>query len=95
MKKGITKLEISRYQQIYSARPLENAYHKATGRCCEIEIENKSFVVESGKIYTASDALVDWYYKAVYNSRADDITIIIDHDRKHARLDTDPETSDK
>ena len=91
MKKGITKLEISRYQQISSTRPLENAYHKATGRCCEIEIENKCFVVESGKIYTASDALVDWYYRAVYNSLADDITIIIDHDRKHAFITENPE----
>ena len=89
-----TKLEISRYQQISSSRSLENAYYKAVQECCEIETENKLFVRENGDLYTASEALVDWYYKACFNSLADDITIIIDHDRKHARLESDPEEPD-
>lgn len=92
---GITKLEISRYQQISSSRPLENSYHDATGESCEIEIENKLFVRDAGELYTASDNLVDWYNKSYYNSLADDITIIIDHDRKHARLETDTPDPDR
>ena len=50
------KLEISRFEQISSARPLENAYHKKTGSSCEIE--NNVLVLESGEIYTASPELV-------------------------------------
>lgn len=92
---GITTLNISRFQQISSSRPLENAYYEQTQESCEIEIENKLFMREDGVLYTASDALVNWYRKSNYNSLADDITIIIDHDRKHARLDTDPETTDR
>ena len=103
MPHGITKLEISRYEQISSSRPLENAYYNATkgkgsygeGETCEIEIENKLFVRGSGDLYVASDALVDWYYKACFNSLADDIVIIIDHDRKYARVDSDPEQPDR
>ncbi len=89
--KGITKLEISRYDQISSCRPLENAYHAATGECSEIEIENNLFVREDGSLYTASDELVDWYYKAVYNSLADDITIIIDHENQTAFIPENPD----
>ena len=74
-----TKLEISRYEQISSARPLENAYHKKTGSSCEIE--NNALVLESGEIYTASADLVDWYDRSIYNSLAEDVTVpaIITH----------------
>ena len=89
--KGITKLEISRYDQISSCRPLENAYHAATGECSEIEIENNLFVKENGDLYTASDTLVDWYYRAVYNSLADDIVIIIDHENQTAFITDEPD----
>lgn len=85
MPKGITKLEISRYEIMTSGHPLENAYHKATGSSCEIE--NDNLILESGEIYTASAALVDWYYKSVYNSLADDVSIIINHDNKHASIE--------
>ena len=79
-----TKLEISRYEQISSARSLENAYHKATQSSCEIE--DDTFVLESGEIYTASPELVGWYYKSVYNSLATDVTVIINHEQKHASI---------
>lgn len=88
---GITRLEISRYDQLGSARPLENAYHTATGECSEIEIENKLFVRGSGDLYTASDELVEWYRNAYYNSLADDICIIINHDEKTAFIAEDPD----
>ena len=77
--------------QISSCCPLENAYHAATGECSEIEIENNLFVRENGDLYTASGALVDWYYRAVYNSLADDITIIIDHENQTAFIPDDPD----
>ena len=79
-----TKLEISRYEQISSARSLENAYHKATQSSCEIE--DDTFVLESGEIYTASPELIDWYNRSVYNSLAENVTVIIDHDTKHASI---------
>ena len=43
-------------------------------------------VLESGGIYTCSPALVDWYYKSVYNSLASDVTVIINHDTRTASL---------
>ena len=79
-----TKLEITRYEQISSARPLENSYYKKTRSSCEIE--NDALVLESGEIYTASPELVDWYNRSVYNSLAEDVTVIIDHEQKHASL---------
>ena len=91
MPHGITKLEITRYEQISSARSLENAYHKATGNCCEIE--NNALVLESGEIYTASADLVDWYDRSIYNSLAEDVTVIIDHKKKHASIVEDTEPS--
>ena len=81
---GITKLEISKFSQWSQARPLENAYHAATGECSEIEIENNLFVRENGELYKASPNLVEWYRKAYHNSLADDICIIIDHDKQTA-----------
>ncbi len=103
MQKGQIRLTISRYEQITSSRPLENAYWEATkgqgsygsAESCEIEIENKLFVRGRGDLYVASDALCDWYHKAFYNSQAEDIVIIIDHDKRYARLETDPETPDR
>ena len=89
--KGITKLEISCYAQWSQARPLENAYHATTGECSEIEIENNLFVREDGSLYKASEELVEWYRKAYYNSSADDICIIINHDEKTAFISEDPE----
>ena len=89
---GITKLEISRYDQISSARPLENAIYKAIQESCDVEIKNKLFITENGDLYSCSTAFLDWYYKAVYNSLADDIVIILDHERRYIRLETDPET---
>ena len=86
---GITKLEISRYDQISSGRPLENAYHAATGECSEIE--NNLFVSENGDLYTASEKLIEWYRGSYYNSLADDITIIIDHDNKIAFMPDNPD----
>ena len=87
-----TKLEITRYEQISSARSLENSFYKKTGSSCEIE--NNVLVLESGEIYTASPELLDWYYKSVYNSLADDVTVIINHDTRTASLvenhDTEP-----
>lgn len=88
--KGITKLEISSYAQRSQARPLENAYHAHTGECSEIEIENNLFVRENGELYKASPELVEWYRTAYYNSRADDICIIVDHDNKTAFIADDP-----
>lgn len=88
---GITKLEISKFSQWSQARPLENAWHAATGECSEIEIENNLFVRENGELYKASDELVEWYRKAYYNSLANDITIIIDHTNKNAFIADDPD----
>ena len=89
---GITKLEIRKYDIMSSAKPLENAYHKATGCCCEIE--NDMLILESGKIYACSPELVNWYDRSIYNSLAEDVTVIIDHDTKHASLvkKTEPAT---
>ncbi len=101
--KGQLRLQISRWEQITSSRPLENAYWEATkglgsygdGLSCEIEIDNKLFVKGTGELYVASDALVDWYYKSAYNSQAEDIVIIIDDEKKYARLESDPEKPDR
>ena len=84
-----TKLEISRYEQISSARPLENSYYKKTRSSCEIEAN--VLVLESGEIYSCSSALLDWYYKSIYNSLAEDVTVLINHDTKHASLVEKPE----
>ena len=102
-KKGQIRLVISRYDQISSSRPLENSYWEATrgigsygdGLSCEIEIENKLFVKGTGELYVASDALVEWYERSFYNSQAEDIVIIIDDEKKYARLETDPERPDR
>ena len=85
------KLEISRFEQLSSARVLENSYYKATGSSCEVE--NNVLVLESGEIYSCSSALVDWYDRSIYNSLAEDVTVIIDHDTKHASRVEDTEPS--
>ena len=86
---NITKLEISCYAQWSQARPLENAYHKATGQCSDVEIENNLFVSENGELYQCTDELIEWYRKAYYNSKSDDICIIINHDEKTAFIADD------
>ena len=88
---GITKLEISKFSQWSQARPLENAWHAQTGECSEIENENNLFVREDGELYKASDELVEWYRKAYYNSLADDICIILNHDNQTAFIADDPD----
>lgn len=88
---GITKLEISCYAQWGQARPLENAFYNATGECSDIEIENNLFVTEDGELYKASDELIEWYKKSYYNTRADDICIIIDHDNRTAFIAENPD----
>ena len=87
---GITKLNISKYDQMGSYRPLENAYHAATGRCCEIEEESKFFVDEGGELYTTTKQLRNWYRKRG-NISSEPVTIIIDHDKKQAYIAENPD----
>ena len=91
MPKGILKLEISRYDQISSGRPLENAFTNNTGSYCELESHNNVLMLASGEIYKASHELVTWYKRSYYNSLATDIVVIIDHTNKTAFIPENPD----
>ena len=88
MPKGILKLHISKYQQMGSHYPLENAYHAATGKSCEIENEFLEFGSEIR--YTTSEELRKWHRRRG-NISSDPVTIIIDHDNKHAYIAENPD----
>ena len=83
MHNGILKLHINKYDQMGSHRPLENAYHSATGRSCEIE--NEYLVLGSGELFTTTKQLRNWYKKRG-NISSKPVTVIIDFNKKHSYI---------